>query len=151
MAEFLAIQPKPKTCGEPSRTIQNRKLVRIVALFVAFTMCGDVAQAQQPKKIPRIGYLSGVDPSTEAAQSEAIGPALRELGYIEGQNIATEYRYMEGKFERAPELGRAGRLKVDIIVVAGGKENSRRPRMRPRRFPSLCGRWARPCRGRPSG
>ena len=79
------------------------------------------AQAQQPKKVPRIGYLSSGDSARESARAEAIRLALRERGYIEGQNIATEYRYAEGKLDRAPEL--AAELvgfKVDIIVVAGG-------------------------------
>ena len=54
--------------------------------------------------------------------SEAIRLALRELGYIEGQNIAIEYRYAEGKRDRLPELAaELVRLKVDIIVVAGGE------------------------------
>ena len=80
-----------------------------------------VAQAQQPKKVPRIGYLSSFDPATESARAEAIRLALRELGYIEGQNIAIEYRYAEGKRDRAPELAaELVRLKVDIIVAAGG-------------------------------
>ena len=79
------------------------------------------AQAQQPKKIPRIGYLSMVSPVSESAQSEAIRLALRALGYIEGQNIAIEYRYAEGKIDRAPELAaELVRLKVDIILVTGG-------------------------------
>ena len=79
------------------------------------------AQAQQPKKVPRIGYLSSTDPATESTRSEAIRLALRELGYIEGQNIAFEYRYAEGKLDRFPELAaELVRLKVDIIVVAGG-------------------------------
>jgi len=79
------------------------------------------AWAQQPKKIPRIGYLSQLDPATESARSEGIRLALRERGYIEGQNIAIEYRYAEGKLDRAPELAaELVRLKVDIIVVAGG-------------------------------
>ena len=79
------------------------------------------AEAQQPKKVPRIGYLSAGDPASESARSEAIRLALRELGYIEGQNIAIEYRYAEGKRDRAPELAaELVRLKVDIIVVAGG-------------------------------
>ncbi len=60
-------------------------------------LCGVVALAQQPKKLPRIGYLSAVDAASESARSEAIRLALRELGYIEGQNIAIEYRYGEGK------------------------------------------------------
>jgi len=79
------------------------------------------ADAQQPKKVPLIGYLSSSDPATESARSEAIRLALRERGYIEGQNIAFEYRYSEGKRDRAPELAaELVRLKVDIIVVAGG-------------------------------
>ena len=60
-------------------------------------------------------------PATESTCSEAIRLALRELGYIEGQNIAIEYRYAEGKVDRDPELAdELVRLKVDIIVVAGG-------------------------------
>ena len=91
-------------------------LVAVVLLAVGVT-----AEAQQPKKIPRIGYLSTGDPATESTRAEAIRLALRELGYIEGQNIAIEYRYAEGKRGRAPELAaELVRLKVDIIVVAGG-------------------------------
>ena len=84
------------------------------------------AQAQQPKKVPRIGYLSAAEPATESARAEAIRLALRERGYIEGQNIATEYRYAEGKPDRYPELAaELVRLKVDIIVVAGGARTVR--------------------------
>jgi len=80
-----------------------------------------IAAAQQPKKILRIGYLSSFDPASESARSEGIRLALRELGYIEGQNIATEYRYAEGKMKRASELAaELVRLKVDIILAAGG-------------------------------
>jgi len=80
------------------------------------------AEAQQPKKVPRIGYLSSVDPATESTRSEAIRLALRERGYIEGQSIAIEYRYAEGKRDRFPELAaELVRLKVDIIVVVGGE------------------------------
>jgi putative tryptophan/tyrosine transport system substrate-binding protein len=79
------------------------------------------ASAQQPKKIPRIGYLSSQDPARESARSEAIRLALRDRGYIEGHNIAIEYRYAEGKVDRAPELAaELVRLNVDIIVVTGG-------------------------------
>ena len=79
------------------------------------------AGAQQPKKVPRIGYLSGGDPASESTRAEAIRLALRDLGYIEGQNIAIEYRYGEGKRDRTRELAtELVRLKVDIIVVAGG-------------------------------
>ena len=110
------------------------------------------AAAQQPKKVSRIGYLSSFDPASESARTEAIRLALRELGYIEGQNIAIEYRYAEGKLDRAPELAaELVRLKVDIIVASGGErsdpggqecnqDDSHR----------YDGRWDRSCRGRPS-
>jgi hypothetical protein len=120
---------KSKTCpfdilragSEQRRRIPNRKLVGIAVLVVAFAMCGAVAQAQQPKKVHRIGYLSSFDPATESPRSEGIRLDLRELGYIEGQNIATQYRYAEGKPDRLPGLAvEMVRLKVDIIVVAGG-------------------------------
>ena len=91
-------------------------LVVVVLLAVAV-----IAEAQQPTKVPRIGYLSTVDPATDSARAEGIRLALRELGYIEGQNIAIEYRYAEGKRDREPGLAaELVRLKVDIIVVAAG-------------------------------
>jgi ABC-type uncharacterized transport system substrate-binding protein len=93
----------------------------IFAIALTFAMCGAVAQAQQPKKIWRIGYLSGIDRAGESPRSEGIRLALRELGYIEGQNIAIEYRYVEGKRDRQPEIAaELVRLKVDVIVVSGG-------------------------------
>jgi hypothetical protein len=79
----------------------------IPRLRLGLTLCAmllalcSFAQAQQPKKVFRIGYLSSTNPPTESVRSEAIGVALRELGYREGQNIAIEYRYMEGKVDRA--------------------------------------------------
>ena len=54
------------------------------------------AEAQQPKKVPRIGYLSAIEPAGESPRSQAILNGLRDLGYIDGQNIAIEYRYSEG-------------------------------------------------------
>jgi putative ABC transport system substrate-binding protein len=79
------------------------------------------AAAQQPKKVPRIGYLSADDAASESGRAEPIRLALRELGYIEGQNIAIEYRYAEGKRDRLPDLAaELVRLKVDIILAAGG-------------------------------
>jgi putative tryptophan/tyrosine transport system substrate-binding protein len=91
-------------------------LVAVVSLALGVT-----ADAQQPKNVPRIGYLSNADPATESACSEAIRLALRELGYIDGQNIAIEYRYAEGKPDRYPELAaELVRLMVDVIVVSGG-------------------------------
>jgi ABC-type uncharacterized transport system substrate-binding protein len=90
----------------------------VVALVFVF---GFVAEAQQPKKLPRIGYLSAWDAATEYSRVEGVRLALIKLGYIEGQNIAIEYRYAEGKRDRYPDLAaELVRLKVDIIVVAGG-------------------------------
>ena len=77
--------------------IVSLRSILVVAMLLAG---GAIAQAQQPKKVPRIGYLSSTDPATESARAEAIRLALRERGYIEGQNIATEYRYAEGKLDR---------------------------------------------------
>jgi ABC-type uncharacterized transport system substrate-binding protein len=69
----------------------------------------------------RIGYLGSLDPARESARAEGIRLALRELGYIEEQNIAIEYRYGEGKPDRVPALAaELVRLKVDIIVATGG-------------------------------
>jgi len=87
-------------------------------LFALLCVCAD---AQQPKKVHRIGYLSITDPGTESTRIEVIRLALRELGYIEGQNIAVEFRYGEGKRDRYPELAaELASLKVDIILVSGG-------------------------------
>jgi len=96
---------------------------KILLSAVATLILGSVhvADAQQPKKVSRIGFLAATDPVRESARSEAIRLALRERGYIEGQNIAIEHRYGEGKVDRAPELAaELVRLKVDIIVVSGG-------------------------------
>src|ERR1700752_3535968 len=101
--------------------IQNLKWTGLFAIVVALTMCGARAEAQQPKKVSLIGYLSSFDAADESTRSEAIRLRLRELGYMEGQNIAIEYRYSEGKVDRLPELAaELVRLKVDVIVAAGG-------------------------------
>jgi putative tryptophan/tyrosine transport system substrate-binding protein len=100
--------------------MNNRKLGSFALCAMLFALCLP-AQAQQPKKVQVIGYLSSVDAATDSARAEGIRLALRELGYIEGQNIAMEYRYAEGKVDRAPGLAaELVRLKVDIIVVATG-------------------------------
>ena len=78
-------------------------------------------EAQQPKKVPRIGYLLSGDSSSESERFESMRLALRELGYIEGQNITIEYRYAEGKRDLATEhAAELVRLKVDIVLIAGG-------------------------------
>ena len=89
----------------------------LVTLFVV-NVC--VAQAQQPTKIPRIGYLDAVSLSVNAARIEAFRQGLRELGYVEGKNIIIEWRSADGKLDRLPALAsELVGLKVDIIVSAG--------------------------------
>jgi putative ABC transport system substrate-binding protein len=78
------------------------------------------AQAQQPTKIPRIGFLSAGSASSQSFRVEAFRQGLRELGYVEGKNIVIEYRYADGKLDRLPALvAELGRLKVDIIISGG--------------------------------
>jgi putative ABC transport system substrate-binding protein len=97
------------------------KKISVFALGALLLAVSISAHAQQPKKVPLLGYFSPFDPASESARAEAIRLALRERGYIEGQNIASEYRYAEGKLDRAPEIAaELVRRKVDIIVVAGG-------------------------------
>ena len=80
-----------------------------------------LARAQQTTKIWRIGYLASGDAASESGRKEALRLALRERGHVEGQNIAIEYRYGEGKNDQAPQLAaELVRLKVDIILIAGG-------------------------------
>jgi ABC-type uncharacterized transport system substrate-binding protein len=92
--------------------------ILVAAILLAVAV---IAEAQQPTKIPRIGYLSAFDAASESSRAEGVRVALRELGYIEGKNIAFEYRYAAGKRDRYPELAaELVRLNVDLIVVAGG-------------------------------
>ena len=78
------------------------------------------ADAQQAGKVPRIGFLGSTSPSDMSAHLDAFRQGLRELGWVEGQNIVIDYRYAEGRFDRLPDLAaELVRLKVDIIVAQG--------------------------------
>jgi putative tryptophan/tyrosine transport system substrate-binding protein len=95
-------------------------LAGIVALVVTFAMCGAVAQAQQPTKVPRVGFLGASSPSAISGRLDAFRQGLRALGYVEGKNILIEYRYAEGKLDRLPALAAdLVRVKVDVMVLAG--------------------------------
>jgi putative ABC transport system substrate-binding protein len=99
----------------------KKAAVPSILVAVVLLVLGITAEAQQPNKVPRTGYLTVGDAATESARAEAIRLALRELGYIQGQNIAFEYRYGENKRDRYAELAaELVRLKVDVIVVTGG-------------------------------
>ena len=99
--------------------MKAKNLVYALLAFILGT--AHLAQAQQPKKVFRIGYLSSRSPATESARAEGILLALRELGYVEGQNITIEYRYADGKPDRRSALvAELVRLRVDIIVITAG-------------------------------
>src|SRR5205823_8965262 len=95
---------------------------------ISFALCAMLlalcfsAEAQQPAKIPRIGFLDNSTAAGSAVLVEAFRQELRKLGWIEGKNIAIEYRFAEQKNERVPELAAdLVRLKVDLIVVTEGQ------------------------------
>jgi len=79
-----------------------------------------IGEAQQPKQVPRIGFLTAAPFSALAARNEAFRQGLRELGYVEGKNIVIEWRSAEGKLDRLPALAaELMRLKVDVMVTGG--------------------------------
>jgi putative tryptophan/tyrosine transport system substrate-binding protein len=98
-----------------------RKTTLASILFAGAVLAAAViVEAQQPTKVPRIGFLSATSRSAISARTEALHQGLRELGYVEGKNITIEYRFADGKvdhvLQNAAELVR---LKVDVIVTAG--------------------------------
>src|SRR6266702_1940272 len=97
------------------------KKARVSILFVVVLLAvAVVAEAQQPTKIPRIGFQFDSPLSAVAARVEGFRQGLRELGYVEGKNIIIEWRSAEGKADRLPALAaELVRLKVDVIVTSG--------------------------------
>jgi len=92
-----------------------------LSFLCAFLLALNIrAEAQQSKKVPQIGYLSGASRSSSSARTEAFRQGLRELGYVEGKNIVIEWRFAEGNPNRTPALlADLMRLKVDVIVTGG--------------------------------
>jgi putative ABC transport system substrate-binding protein len=96
----------------------NTRIAAFIALLTLALV--HLAEAQQAKKVPRIGFLGIASPSTISARIEAFRQGLRELGYVEGKNIVIEYRSAEGKLDRLSELAaELVRLKVDVILTTG--------------------------------
>jgi putative ABC transport system substrate-binding protein len=95
----------------------NRKLLWLLTVFLLAS--GQLAEAQQPAKIPRIGYVSGTgDAANPGPYIEALRQGLRDLGYIEGKNLVIDYRGAEGKLDRIPSLvNDLVQLNVDVLVV----------------------------------
>jgi putative ABC transport system substrate-binding protein len=99
--------------------MSGKILIWLLITFLLITFAP--AQAQQTKKVFRIGYLSTTNRAGDSIRADGIRAALRELGYIEGQNTAIEYRHADNELDRLPELAAdLVHLKVDLILVAGG-------------------------------
>jgi putative ABC transport system substrate-binding protein len=104
--------------------IQNRKWAGLSVIAFLLVVVGPVAQAQQPGKLFRIGFLDNSTASGSAVLVDAFRQELSKLGWIEGKNITIEYRFADGKPERLPELvAELLRLKVDVVVTRGGPPN----------------------------
>jgi ABC-type uncharacterized transport system substrate-binding protein len=113
----------------------NKKIFGLTfsALLLVLCVC---ANAQQPAKMPRIGYLTGTSLSVASARTDAFRQGLREAGYIEGKNIVIEWRSWEGKQDRQPPFAAdLVNQKVDVIVAVGAGD-VRVARERAPRFPS---------------
>ena len=115
--EIPLYDPITEITGQKPKVSNRAVLNLLCALLLALTV---PAAAQQPKKVPRVGFLDSSTASASAVRVEAFWQELRKLGWIEGKNITVEYRFAEQKSERLPELAAdlVG-LKVDLIVVVG--------------------------------
>src|SRR6266705_6427999 len=97
----------------------KNKTIGLVLGALFFALCF-YDNAQQPAKVPRIGFLSSLSPAAVSARMDAFRQCLRELGYVEGKNIVIERRHAEGKLDRLPALtAELVRLNVDVIVTSG--------------------------------
>src|SRR5215510_5234071 len=102
----------------------KRKITVLALSAMLFALCAS-AEAQQQKKVRRIGYLSARSSSSESTRIEAFRQVLREQGYVEGKNLITEYRFAEGRFDRLPELA-AELIHLNVeVIVAGGVPSTR--------------------------
>jgi len=101
-----------------------KRTVLLLAIFLLATLISgwvNLAEAQQAGKVYRIGYLSTRGLRRTSPKASALRQELRELGYVEGQNLLSEYRVGEGQRDRLPDLAvELVRLKVDVIVTSGG-------------------------------
>ena len=95
--------------------IQRREFITLIGGAAAWPL---TARAQQAQKLPTIGFLGANTPSVQSRWTAAFVQRLQELGWVEGRNIAIEYRWAETRFERSPEIiAEFVRLKVDVIVT----------------------------------
>jgi ABC-type uncharacterized transport system substrate-binding protein len=103
--------------------IENLKWVGLVAIGVAFALCGAVAEAQQQAKVAKIGWLGSGSSSAPGSLRVVFQQVLSEIGYVEGKNIVFEHRFAEGKLDRLPALAdELVRLKVDVLLTSSTNE-----------------------------
>ena len=113
-------EQKAVTSKTPEEQRMTRRVFVSICLLLAVVLPALLTEAQQPAKSFRLGYLSGVSPSAEAARREAFRRGLDRLGYVDGKNIRIDYRYSEGNYERIAGLAaELVRLKPDLIVTGG--------------------------------
>ena len=98
----------------------SKNIFSVALCVLLFALSVVVAEAQQPQKIPRVGFLAATSPSAVATRIQAFHQGLRELGHTEKKNIVIEYRYAEVKLERLSALAaELVRLNVDVFLTAG--------------------------------
>ena len=117
---FVSENLKRQSYGKQSRTGEHLILAGHLAIALTFAFGGTGAQAQRSARVPSVGILIATSPSAEKIRLDALLQGLRELGYVDGKNLAIEWRYAEGQFERLPDLAaELMQLKVDVIVTTG--------------------------------
>jgi putative tryptophan/tyrosine transport system substrate-binding protein len=98
----------------------GKRKIFCIALCALLVALGLSAEAQQPKKVSRIGFVSGADPKNPGPPIEAFQQELRDRGYVDRKNLVIEYRYVLGMNERSPAIvAELVQLNVDVLVVAG--------------------------------
>jgi putative tryptophan/tyrosine transport system substrate-binding protein len=117
----MTVSSEQKAVSSKNKSETMIRRINVCLLLTVLLLTVSPAQAQQPRKVPRIGYLTGsASLSDNPTWHEAFRQGLRELGYIEGKNIVIEWRSGEGKPDRQPSLaGELAHLKVDVIVTVG--------------------------------
>ena len=117
MRERKCLRSSNSYSDNPKSKIKNLKWVGSVAIVFAFAICGAVVKAQQPAKMPKIGYL-GARPAASNTALEQFLREFRKLGYVEDRNMAIEPRYADDKLDRLPALAdELVRLKVNVLLT----------------------------------
>jgi putative ABC transport system substrate-binding protein len=112
-----AVRSQRSVVSKCQRKLMSERFVSLTLSALLFALCPS-AEAQGLKKVPRVGYLSSGSSSTPGTGSELFQREFRKLGYVEGKNIAFEYRYADNKHDRLPALAdELVRLQVDVLVT----------------------------------